>query len=87
MPSALQSGIHNDQMQQLPKLLQKVFQNFLSLNKSFIKKLFQNFLLFLEELFEEIELQNTTLYLFKPTQAIFQREYLQNDIYKRKYAS
>jgi hypothetical protein len=33
-----------------------------------------------------MELQKTTLYLFKPMQAILQREYLQNDIYKIKYA-
>jgi hypothetical protein len=54
------------------------FKNFLSLIKNFIKKLFQNFLFFLEELLEEMGFKNTILYLFKPMQAILQREYLQN---------
>jgi hypothetical protein len=54
--------------------------------KNFITKLFQNFLFFLEELLEEMGFKNTMLYLFKPMQAILQREYLQTVLYKRKYA-
>jgi hypothetical protein len=40
----------------------------------FVRKTISNFLLFLEELFEEMEVQNTILLLFKSYASFFAKE-------------